>query len=311
MGAFMYMLTIPDNSSSNCFDCVFYSYLKYLRLDYEAYNFQYFYTNYYNEKIGRIVRGKVYGNILNTLYQIQIRSCWQNKAILPLYNIIINGIKEGPVGVTIDPYFCHWSPFYQKAHYSHALLVVDVDERTETCVCFDVHYNSSGYVKVPLDVLDKNHMDVFTFHHQEMQSLTLEKGLDYLKMTLEYDFGDFNIKKEQMLQYFLQNGREVLFPNGIETSISLINLMWIAEDKRHFPIALKWLEQRWNKKIFTPVYELAILSEKSFMLLKSLLIKYAITNSLKERSLYNVIDRIFELDMITIEQIKRILRKYW
>ena len=84
--------------------------------------------------------------------------------------------------------------------------------------------------------------------------------------------------------------------------------MWIAEDKKHFPIAFRFLENMLQQSIFSQIYELASHSEKSFTQLRMMLIKYAKTKILSKTNIRNIVNRIYDIDAIMIEYVDKIIR---
>ena len=54
----MHGIKLAENCSSDCFDSIAYSILKYRSLDYEAYNIKYFYTNYFCAENNCLIRGE-------------------------------------------------------------------------------------------------------------------------------------------------------------------------------------------------------------------------------------------------------------
>lgn len=308
----MYNITLPENSSSNCFDSVIYSLLKYYNFDYEAYNIDYFYTDYYrilsNNIIYSICRGNSHANILKDIYDVDLVFEDRNESS-NLFEIICNLLKNRPIGITIDPYYCHWSPFYQKTHYSHIILIVDIDYYDKKYVCFDVHFNSVDYVKVDFDVINKNYNRYFIFDFNEVNELRIELAINKINIVLDNFNDNLDIKKAEMADYFMMNDKKMLFPENIETSIPLINLMWIAEDKKHFQIALKYIENKIQKSLFPSIYELLSISERNFLLLKSVLIKYVMTGVLREDKLKSIINQIFDTDAIVVDKMKHILKE--
>ena len=311
----MYDITILENSSSNCFDSVIYSLLKRYNFDYEAYNIKYFYTDYYeplNYTTMRIKRGKFYPNILKDIFGINV-VVKDSEESNNLLETIRNPLKNTPIGITIDPYYCHWSPFYQKAHYSHMVLIVDIDWQDRKYVCFDVHFNSVGYAKIDFDTVNKNFRQYFIFDFKETHELNSELIMAKINAILAHTLNNFNgnsaEKTTELVSYFASNDRKELFPANLETSIPLINLMWIAEDKRHFPIALKYIERKAQKSIFSSVYGLLVASEKSFALLRSVLIKYAVSGVFREETLKNIIAQIYDTDALIVEHMKTALKE--
>ncbi len=303
----MYDITIPENSSSNCFDCIFYSFLKYFHFDYEIYNLAYFYTEYYSENAGEIYRGKNSIDFIRNFFGVDITYHRRDDSD-HLCEIVRKALNQSPVGISIDPYYCHWSPFYKKAHYTHALLIVDVNWRNKKYICFDVYYNTLGYVEADFDVLDEYCKMYFLFCINGAKKVMPEQIISHIGRTVESFNYDLEAKSERFLMYFKRMDSETLFPSGVETSVPLINLMWIAEDKKHFPIALKYIGNKLQRDVFAPIYDMASLSGQSFTLLKSMLIKYAITGVLRESSLQNTIRQIYSADALTIDKMKDLMR---
>lgn len=307
----MYKITIPQNSSSNCYDSVIYSLLKFYNFDYEAYNIKYFYTDYYRVSVSNInyciCRGKYYENILKDIYNIDLVYKGRDESI-NLFEIIYSSLSNiRPIGITIDPYNCYWSPLYQKSHYSHMILIIDIDYNNQKYICFDVYFGSIGYVSVDFDIINKNYEYYFTFDFKKVNELNLELVINKINNLLNNFDNNLDIKKAEMINYFTKNDIKALFAENLETSIPLINLMWIAEDKKNFSIALRYIENKIKKVVFSPIYELSSASERNFLLLKSMLIKYAMTGILREDSLKNIINKIFDTDAIMIEQMKSMI----
>ena len=81
-------------------------------------------------------------------------------------------------------------------------------------------------------------------------------------------------------------------------------LLWISEDKSHFQIVLRYIEDKLGQSLFPSVYELLSDSAYCFKLLKSILTKYAITGVLREEKIEQIIDRIFMNDALTVKLMK-------
>ena len=302
----MYNITIPQNSSSNCYDTIFYSLLKYYNFEYEAYNIEYFYTDYYDNMYSNICRGKFHVNSLKDIYNIDLIFTHRNESC-DLYKIVRNSLDTKPIGIIIDPYHCYWSPFFQQAHFFHMVLIVGIDYCNKQYICFDVHYGSTGYMKVDFDVINNNFMKYFIIDFKEVNRIQPELIIN--KINASVNNFDYNIdsKKVNLLNYFRTSDRETLFPNGIKTSIMLINIMWIAEDKKNSRILFKYIEDKINKNVFSYINELLSISEQKFILLKTTLIKYAITGVLNYENLKNIIDKIYDIDLLIINQMKNVL----
>ena len=305
----MYEITIPENSSSNCFDSVFCSLLKYFGFEYEAYNIKYFYTEYYDSVRNRIYRGKSEANILlKDIYGIDLIFRDKNGSD-DLLEIIRASAYNRPTGIVIDPYYCYWSPFYQKSHYFHMLLIAGIDYSEKKYICFDVHFDSVGYIKVDFDILNNNYKRYFAFGFEKPHEVKLESMTATIQGILDAFDGNLEAKEAELFDYFTKNDRQELFPKNLETSVPLINLMWIVEDKKNFPIALRYIENKTKKSVFSQVFELLAASEKEFTILKIALIKYAMSGILREDILKSMISQIFETDAKIVERMKYALKE--
>lgn len=302
----MYNLTLPENCSSNCFDSIIYSALKYFNFDYEVYNIKYLYTNYFSNNIQTIVRGYSPEFVLKDIYNIDLLYKYKDDSD-NLLEIVTDLLNNYPVNIIVDPYYCYWSPFYQKTHWSHILLIVDVDYINKQYVCFDVHYNSRGYIRVDFDVINNHVIRYFIIDFGEVKKIKPEFIVDKMNIIID-DFDDnIDSKKAELLSYLTHNDRDSLFPEGIETSTMLICLMWIAEDKNNAQHLLEYIEANISSYNFSKVYELLLKSKQNFSLLKFTLMRYATTGILKEYNLKNIIDQIFDTDVLMINELKNIL----
>lgn len=304
----MHEIKLAENCSSDCFDSIAYSILKYRSLDYEAYNIKYFYTNYFCAENNCLIRGETDNDILKNIYNIDVISKGREESF-DLSKNITQLIHKVPIGIFIDSYYCHWSPFYNNAHFTHCLLIVDVDRQNKKYLCFDVHYEKVGYVKIDIDLLLAHYESYFVFDFTNVKDIHIETLLDKIGSALNKYDGNIADKTQKMFNYFTTGNKSELFPEKLETSVPLVNLMWIAEDKKHFSIALNYIERKLQTNLFTPIYELLLESDKVFSILISLLIKYAMTGVIKEEKLGTIINRIFVVDDLINQHMKVILKE--
>ena len=305
----MHEIIIPENSSSNCYDSVVYSLLKYFNFEYEAYNIKYFSTDYFCTTKNGIYRDtSINNNILKDIFGIDLQYI-SSENTHDLFDVICTLLSDIPVGICIDSYYCHWSPFYNKAHSPHLILIVDIDYSNKKYICFDVHFNTVGYVKVDFDIISEYSEYYMTYHLKESTSIKLDLMLNSVRNVV-YNF-DVHIdsKKTQIINYIINNDVKFLFSKNIITSSLLINLLWIFEDKRNFSIALRYIENKVKRNLFSSVYELLSVSEKNFMLLKSILLKYAISGVLREEKLCDIVNQIFDIDALTVEKLRSVLKE--
>ena len=304
----VYSLNIPKQCSSNCYDCIFSSLLQYNNFDFEAYNYKYFYTNYYDSesidpiyRIRRSVTREYTIAILNRFYNINVVFHKRDHAE-NIENLFGSWLPEKPIGIVIDPYYCSWTNFYQKRHYLHALLIVDIDFVNQKYICFDTYHNTIGFVKVDWNIIHKYYTEYFMMNFENAMAPKKRVLFDHIDEIIINFQNNSEVKKMELLNYFTTNDREMLFPRNLETSVPLLNLKWIAEDKKYFTAYLTYAEGKSKRSLFSDVYPLLFVSEQKFHLLKSLLTKYAITGSLNHNSLEALISEIIATDVKIIEQ---------
>lgn len=301
----MYEITFANDCSSNCFDCIMYSYLKYFNYDYEMYNTKYFYTKYYSDEFPHIGRYTSKSNILNEFFGVDII---RHNDIYNLKYCADALLSKGPIGIFIDPYYCEWSPFFKKAHFTHVFLIVDIDRQEHKFICFDVYYPKTGYTKVDIDELILISEEYFTFCVNNIPSISVEMLISHLSKTVYQFDSNLTKNKKQFFYYLTEDACGSLASSQIETSILLIKLMWIAEDKKHFPIVFRRLEAMLQQSIFPQVYEFANISERNFIQLRLMLMKYAMTNRLSEANIKNIIGQIYDIDALMMEYVDKVIR---
>ena len=304
----MHKIEIPADSSSDCFDSVAYSMLKHYHFDYEAYNIKYFYTDYYCLMEKCIIRGKPQNDVLKLIYNIDLISEDKSEE-LDLAEIIAGLVNRVPIGIFIDLYHCPWLPFFNKAYFSHCLLIVDVDYKNKKFLCFDVYYDKVGYAEVDMDIIFQHYESYFVFDFEKAEEVKLEILLNRINRSLNNHDSDTDKKAMDIFNFYTLNDRKILFPDNLETTEHLVNLMWIAEDKKHFSTALRYIEKRIGTVVFSPIYELLANSNNVFSILVSMLIKYAMTGKIKEEKLKNIIDQILLTDNLIVNQMSILLRE--
>jgi|GEM_PF-3090506 len=304
----MHEIKMPNDSSSDCFDSIAYSMLKYHDYDYEAYNIKYFYTDYYCSSDNCIIRGEERNDILKYIYNVDVISK-DKDASLNLSKKITDLTDKVPIGIFIDLYYCPWSPFFNRTYFTHCLLIVDVDDENKKYLCFDVYFNKIGYVEVDMDIIHEHYESYFIFDFEKATQVKIELLLGRINDSIRNFDSDTSNKALKMYNFFTSNDKNILFPGDLDTSIHLVNLTWIVEDKKHFSIALRYIEKRLGVVVFTPIYELLSDSEKMFSILTSILIKYNLTGVLKEEKLKGIINQIYLTDDLIINQMKTILRR--
>lgn len=305
----MHNIIIAENSSSDCFDSIVYSFLKYYGLDYEAYNTKYFYTEYYNVSDHCMMRGMAKNDALNQIYNINLICQDRGESSEELSKFIDASLSNMPVGIFIDPYDCFWSPFYRKSHFSHCLLIVDADYQNKKYVCFDVHYNQVGYVAADMEMILKNYTSYFLFDLKKIKEVQVKQLFDIIRSQVNRYQNNIADKISDLYRFFTESNRKTIFSDNLETSFPLISLMMTAEDKRHFAIALRYIEKRLGESLFHPIYTLLSDSVNAFSILRSVLVKYEMTGVLKKDRLKSLIEQIYIIDDNLISQMKKILKE--
>lgn len=301
-------IMIPENSSSDCFDCIAYSMLKYLGLDYEAYNTVFFYTDYYCKSEQRVVRGKPKMDTLKDIYNIDVISEGRD-GITDLPKTIAGLLTDTPVGIFISSYYCHWTPFFGKKHFMHCLLIIGADYVNKKYLCFDVHSKDAGYVEVDIETIQAYYQNHFIFDYAQTMQVDPGMLLDMINKGINNYDHDIARKTTEMLDCLIACNREVLFSDDLEISDSLINLLWISEDKRNFITALRYIGEKLMTDAFTPIYGLLLDSEKAFSVLKSLLVRYAITGMFEKARLERIIRQVHENDCLTVNSLYNRLKE--
>lgn len=293
---------MPDNCSSDCYDGVWYSLLKYYEFDYEIYNIKYLYPKYYivnNDKIFFKRQENVCGDILKDIYDIDVSFIDRSEAT-DLINIAEKTIKNKPIGVFVDPYYCSWSTFYRKAHYNHIILIVDIDYINYKYICFDIYYNSVGYVKMDIDILQKYYSKYFVFEYKKINIINFDLLINKTNKIIDcfHQNQDYDIDR---ITYILSNCIADFSVSTLRTNTTLVNLQKISEDRINFSIFLRRLGRLKKSFSFSDVYDLLNLSNQELLILKSLLTKFIIKKKMKEDEMRMVLKRIYEVDKLLIE----------
>ena len=302
----MYNIVLPKNASSDCYDSIIYSILKYYNYKYELYNINYFYTDYYiiiNNYFFFKKQNYTYKNILKEIFNIDV-SFINRSDDIDIFKVIEQNLINSPVGIFIDPYYCYWSPFFNKAHHNHSLLIVAIEYSKKKYICFDLYYNEIGYVEVSFDLINHHYLKYFLFKFNEIKNIDLKAMIEALIVNINKFDDNIERKKEDVFSS-IQDNLEVLFPDGIETSPIIIALTNIAAERNYFLIFLEYIEKEINKQIFTSLYPVLSESSTKFLILKALLSKYAMTGYINSNFLKGSITQIFDIDLKIIELLKK------
>ena len=310
----MEKIELPQSCSSHCYDCIFYSLLKYYNHDYKAYALKYFYTDYIvpAEGLGNVLtRGKYYNHhryIFQNVYNISITSINIEDPLI-IVETICSLSKEYQVIIDIDPYYCYWTTFYNRSHINHAILILDIDYLNNEFICFDVYFNSVGYIKLSFETVKRHCKELYKCNFKTENELIIDSLLRTVYNSTDSFEDNLSRKKLELINYFLLNEQLITSLKDIETSMLLINLLWISEDKKNFSIGLRYLEEKVEKLNFSTVYGLLESSSQHFYILRSLIIKSSITGQLKKEKLKEIVDQLLEMDALTVLQLKSVLNR--
>ena len=307
-------LDLYEMDTFNCYDSLIKVLLKQFGFEYKLMDINAFSTSHFgvDEKgEGYVARRIQCNDILKELYQVTIDSI-DIHAIRDVHLIVSKELISCPVGLTADPYDCHWSPLYRKVHFSHLLLIVDIDFINKCYICVDIYCQTIGAIRIGFDEIEKLCDKVLLFRFPEGISDIYYKAWNYLVKVIHIpDEKTHEIEKNNLIDYLISlTPDSVGTPNDLDKSLLLMNLMWIAEDKKNFMMGLKYLEYHIGNSLFENVY---ILLEKivySLLLLKNLFMKYAITKNLKIEKVRRIVTDIYSLNREIAVEMKKVLLKW-
>ncbi len=293
-------LDLSEMNTFNCYDSLITVLLKRFGFEHQLMDIDAFSSSHFgfNEKKEGYIARRIHCNdILKDLYQTTIDSI-DIHVIHDMHLIISKELMSCPVGLTADPYDCHWSPLFKKVHFSHLLLIADIDYVNKCYVCVDIYYQTMGEIKIFFNEIEKLCEQVLIFHFPEKISDIHYRAWNYLmKVNHIPDEETHEIEKNSMIDYLLSLTPDCVgMPNDLNTSLLLMNFMWIAEDKKNFMMGLKYLECRIGGPLFETVYVLIEKVVYSVLLLKSLFMKYVITRNLKEEKVKTIVTDIYRLN---------------
>lgn len=298
----MWTVEFLETASSNCVDNMMASMTRLMCEHHQLYNIKYFYLKYFYSSRKTISRTSSYEFIDNVL-GMKFENIKIKDLDINLGEAINANINISPVGVMLDPYDCYWSPFYKKNHWYHMVLILDINGNDKNLTCFDAYYPTMGYISIPLNDLEAIANRIVTFEFKHPTHNYVDLSIEYIKNAIKNydtkssesemaDFSDF-IKNEVKPTEISQDG-------DFTTSKLLIQLSWVVEDRNNFISGLRYLENLSGKHIFDKVYPLLEHSYKQFMLLKTILMKYSVTQKMNNKKIDSIIQDIYRTDMLII-----------
>jgi hypothetical protein len=306
----MWNLDLSQITSNNCYDSMIYSILNHQNYDSRIANLSCFSSVYYDKDSNQLFRKSQINKFLEDVLNIKIVFSDQNIVEYDVINQINNNLSYAPIGVYSDPYDCNWAPGYQKLHFKHFFLIVENIKNKKQYLCADIYFKDIGYFKLGYEDLLNIYDSIVTFRFPN--NCLLDKNKLYCYLINNFIIPDSfsqNEQKKQLIQLFTQRlTPEDIIGEDINQSIILLNLDWIAEDKRNFTIGLQLFDEYTQSDLFKTLSPALQNLRDDFILLKSLMIKYALTNTKKIERILGIIDQIFDLDMKVIKTMQYALK---
>lgn len=303
----MWTVDFIETASSNCVDNMMASMAKLMCEHHQLYNIKYFYIKYFYSSSKKIIRTSSYDFIDNVL-GMKFEFINIKDLNLSFWDAIIANINISPVGVMIDPYDCYWSPFYKKNHWYHMVLILNINKVDKKLTCFDAYYPTIGYIDISINDLEAIANRIVTFKFRKSTHNYVELSIDYIKDIIKNH--DTKSSEKEMAEFsdFIKNElkpSEISQDGNFATSKFLLQLLWVVEDRNNFIFGLKYLENLSGNQMFNNVYQLLEYSYKQFMLLKTILMKYSITQKMNKEKIDSIMQEIYKTDMLIISELQK------
>lgn len=244
----------------------------------------------------------------------------------PLHNIhaiIKNEIATQPVGFWVDPFECEWTPSFKEYHFSHFVLIVDVNQTEQTYRCVDIYFPKIGFFDLSFEEVTKlcRYLDVFGYIGEPVMD---KEGLVELLANHLPSINEIESSRDKALEYFLgldlERIRKVaLIPDNkaeaaiistkdqIEVSRFLTMFGYLSDCKKSFMKAMEQIA------IFFPAFEFgemdSLLNENAvkYALLRSMVMKYAITGKMNTNKIKKIIADIYDVDVRILKILMHLL----
>lgn len=259
-------------------------------------------------------------------------------------SLIRQELIRNPVGVSLDAHDCSWSPFYHRNRLKHFVLIIGIDDAAQQYVCVDAYYKTVGIFKCDDNALEQIIQDVIAIRNPSMGSAAkdgygeigasgesdpapgshsadrvhrsvistgdVNRYIDFLKKRyISHDPVKEQENYERTINRFVRNikSSDIGDSNSLDTSVLLVKLNFFAEDKKNFAFALGELDKRLGHMMPQRIFDLLNESSQSFLQLKSIMIKLAITGLMMKDKSHSIVDRIFNNDREIITILKQVL----
>lgn len=311
-------IKIHTNNFSDCFDCIIEALVEFYGYDSRFLLLGCFstaliddsYCSINTDFTENITRGISIYKVAEELFGMKMRDIPYNDTNLS--SVIFEVVKKHPIIVEVDSFFCEWSEFYQKNHWIHDFIIVDIDEKDGICYCRDIYCFDEKLIIVPVNELEKMVDELFILCFENQAIIGKERIFSFLQSKYETSLqviGGFPHKK----RYLSVNGLKVESignPECLQTSIVLIKLLWMAEDKKRFSNGLRFINTYFDLQLdLSKITELLLVAEEEIMVLKNALIRFCITKKLKGDSIENMLLNIEKVNWNILIEFERILNQ--
>lgn len=225
-----------------------------------------------------------------------------------IHKIINKELSENIISVEMDPYYCEWSDFYQKSHWMHDIIIVDILKSQKMYQCVDIYYPTNKYIYISFSKMEELCDELFIIHINKKVTPSIKEIASYMKRYIYISPIDSYVQENILIQLFIkdlknENLGEV---QNLRSSILLIKLTWIAEDKINFLEGLKYLEDLYDLKgIFSEMYKPLDILVNKIIILKNNIIKFSISGQIPHVFVECLLKDIIQLNDICLETLKK------
>lgn len=296
----MWKLDLSElNIETSCFDSMIKVILKSFGFEYLLFELKKFSANHLRHDDNKgfyITRGLDHISIWKEIFQLKNKTSPKSE-ILNFNKYIQAKLKNSPVGIFADAFYCSWTLFYQREHMDHFFLITTYNEYDNTYMCVDIYYPTCGEIRLSFDELDQIYHSIYEFEFGNSSINYLKNAICYLKNHIQIpEEKTYQSEKENMIKFLSGLPYDFTDSDRLDVSPFLLKLKLISEDKINFMHGLQYLEESLQQEIFTSIYPYLEKVSHQFSLLKGILIRFAITKSLNLEKVRVYVENIYELD---------------
>lgn len=308
----MYKHELLILEQSTCDDNIIYWILKGKGYEYQLFNLKLFSPHFIHSSLkdlNGISRPFENNEILSVIFNTNIEKIMTNK-IKDINSYIKDNIKYFPVCFWIDAYYCDWTPFYNSVHFSHYMQIVELDDVNMMYNCLDIYYPSKGIIKLKYEFISNKASWIECIHLGKKLDDACAKAIHYLQKSIK----NINLKKydeekiELMSKIISFSSSKYLNHAELESSILILTLKWISEDKLNFIKGLKYLDSKLSYPLFNDLNLHLMIASEETVKLKNIIIKYLMTNFINLEKTSKIIDKIYKENYIANQLLNSKLR---